>query len=370
MTRRVMDLAGGSEGLAAVPTPNNRVVLSELGVEPDAEAVYLTLVGSGRPMSVDEIVGRAGGLRRRELAVRLRNLEKAGLLVRTGTDRDLFAPVDPSQAFRDTLARQRKELRQAEARVEALTEQFRQVASERDVGYLIDVVAGPEAIMAEISRIERATSHLIRATDRPPYHSGGETDPDEFYLLERGVTAQAVYAREGLEIPGRLGQIQACIAAGEQARVLAEVPVKLLISDDRIATLPLQAGHDLSPTFIVVRRSALLEALIGLFETLWRLAIPIPTLGTNPDLPVMSGGLTPAEQQIMTLLSTGMTDEAIATTIGVSTRTYHRRIQHIMQLAGADTRVQLGIHAQRSGWLKPNLPRRPRHPGAGQHVDG
>ncbi|MFG3552355.1 hypothetical protein [Streptomyces sp. NPDC047725] len=64
--------------------------------------------------------------------------------------------------------------------------------------------------------------------------------------------------------------------SGEQARMLESLPMKLFIVDRRIAMLPapIEPGA-LVNGVMVVRASALLDALVALFETLWERATPI-----------------------------------------------------------------------------------------------
>lgn len=47
----------------------------------------------------------------------------------------------------------------------------------------------------------------------------------------------------------------------------------------------------------------------------------------------------------------GVADKAIASQMGLSRRTVQRHIQHMMELAGATTRMQLAWQAARRGWL-------------------
>lgn len=55
--------------------------------------------------------------------------------------------------------------------------------------------------------------------------------------------------------------------------------------------------------------------------------------------------------KVLSLLVAGVSDKAIATQMGLSRRTVQRRIQHMVALAGATTRMQLVWCAARRGWL-------------------
>jgi len=54
----------------------------------------------------------------------------------------------------------------------------------------------------------------------------------------------------------------------------------------------------------------------------------------------------------MILLLAGLSDDTIGHRLGMSTRTVYRRIKRLMDIVGAETRLQLGWHAARAGWLE------------------
>jgi DNA-binding NarL/FixJ family response regulator len=61
--------------------------------------------------------------------------------------------------------------------------------------------------------------------------------------------------------------------------------------------------------------------------------------------------LSEFDAQILKMLLRGMAESTIAETLNVSRRTVQRSVKGMMSRAGAANRVQLGWHAQRSGWL-------------------
>lgn len=105
---------------------------------------------------------------------------------------------------------------------------------------------------------------------------------------------------------------------------------------------------------MVVRRSAQLQALAGLFEVLWDLAVPVFPRGVTG---VESGSRVEEEQHLIALLTAGMPDEAIARELRTSYRTLQRRVRTLMETCHATTRFQLGVQAERRGWLTGATPR-------------
>ena len=57
------------------------------------------------------------------------------------------------------------------------------------------------------------------------------------------------------------------------------------------------------------------------------------------------------DARIVSLLMTGLTDEAVATHLGTSLRTVQRRVRQLMERTGGRTRMQLGFHVAKHGWL-------------------
>src|SRR5215510_8168668 len=101
-----------------------------------------------------------------------------------------------------------------------------------------------------------------------------EPDPLELERLAAGVAYRVIYAEEVLQVPGRWHDLEAGIAAGEQARVAPHLPVKLTLFDDFAATLPMAdtaAGNGTAArSVVVVHRSPMLDSLAALFEAYWQ----------------------------------------------------------------------------------------------------
>jgi DNA-binding CsgD family transcriptional regulator len=139
-------------------------------------------------------------------------------------------------------------------------------------------------------------------------------------------------------------------AAGEEIRIADALPVKLLIVDREHALMPLTQmlpapgaadGETAGAGALLVREKGLLLALVALFEAEWRRASAVAGTPALDEL----------DARIVSLLMTGLTDEAVAAHLGTSLRTVQRRVRHLMEVTGGRTRMQLGFHVARLGWL-------------------
>lgn len=60
---------------------------------------------------------------------------------------------------------------------------------------------------------------------------------------------------------------------------------------------------------------------------------------------------TEEELTIIRMLAKGLTDEVVAQRVGISKRTYRRRLKAAMRKLGASSRFEAGAAAVRKGWL-------------------
>lgn len=316
--------------------------LRRLGLRDGDVRLYQWLLGTG-PATHGEIAS-ALGLSETDSAATVESLTKAGLVATT--DVDTVAPIEPSTGLQRLTRARESELRAAELAATNAYRQFRRSVWQQSPDDVVEVITAP--YIAERVQLEEAaaTKEVLRF-DSPPYTSQRGPNDLEVENLKRGVAYRCVYARAAVRQPDYYAQnIQPCIAAGEQARVLPDVPVKLSIYDGRLAMVALSdAEMEISRSSLLIRQSSLLDALIGLFESSWRAALPMH-LGTKEP-----SSLRPIERKIIELLASGITDHAIAELLGISRRTLSRNLESLTTRAGVVNRFQLAVYACRNGWI-------------------
>ena len=318
--------------------------LRVLGLSDDEIKVYQHLLRTG-PSSITEldeaVPDRAAGI-----DATLGGLVQAGLARRSGSDHSRYLPVPPDAGLEAMTLRRESELKQARIEVLNAYDEFRRTVHNESTTHLIEVVTG-NAIVERIRQIKGGAQREILAIDSPPYYIGGPNQ-EEIEHLKRGVSYRVVYSPESVEVPGYLTEnILPCVEAGEQARVLPDVPAKLTIIDGSIAFVSMSVRDtDVNRSLLIIRPSSLLTALIGMFELCWRNALPLhASVGAEDDR------LEPIERRLLALLATGAADDTIARTLGISRRTFFRYLERLMNRTGASTRFQLALHAARENWL-------------------
>ncbi|MDI3405126.1 helix-turn-helix domain-containing protein [Streptomyces cavernicola] len=315
-----------------------------LGIGPAAGRAYLALLERApAPLAA---VGAAADLSGAQLTAAYGELVDAGLAGAVGRDGDLAVPVPPAAGL-EILARHRAaELAESRIAVGGAFDSFRRLRLAAHTDDLVEVVTG-EAIGPRIRQAWASAREQIRQLESPPYFPIPGAIDDALATIARGVTQRVVYSRESLEHPGQLATVvEPCVEAGEQARVLDSVPVKLVIIDEAYALVSSSIREsDVHDSMLVVQPCGLLSALVALFEQCWRGALPFHGRTARP------AGLAPADRRLLRLLAGGVADDVIARELGVSRRTLFRRLQILMARLGAANRFQLALQAQRAGWL-------------------
>ncbi|MPY48635.1 helix-turn-helix transcriptional regulator [Streptomyces acidicola] len=254
-------------------------------------------------------------------------------------------PVDPRVAIRALIRRREAESEMLAATAEEMATAYEAGVLREEPARLVEVVSGEGANAARLEELYARAEREVCLFDSPPYLAPRTPQLAlQADLLSRGVAYRAIYAAAALEDPDVLSHAWKMAELGEQARVLPSVPVKLLVIDGSRAMLPLTASAAGGYCAVVVRHSAVTEALQRLFDLAWQQATP---LGQGSD----DGELSEAERALTRLLAAGMKDEAVARHLGVSLRTLRRRTSELQERLGAASRFQLGMRAAQRGWV-------------------
>ena len=160
-----------------------------------------------------------------------------------------------------------------------------------------------------------------------------ETEEQDRRMCQRGVSLKTVVPLSEARRPQVAPYWRRHAALGDQVR-LSEAPLfSLLLLDDTVL-LPLRT--DGPGGALVVRSELLAHLLREAFERIWSLSTPLPPQGQP---------LSDEHRRVLELMQAGWLDEAIARRTGVSVKTVRRRITALQELAGVQSRFQLGMCA-------------------------
>ncbi|MFJ8851389.1 helix-turn-helix domain-containing protein [Streptomyces sp. NPDC102437] len=323
-------------------------MLGAIGLDEIQESTYRALVAVGAA-EVSDLAHRLG-VPESDTERALRRLEQHGLAAQSSARTGRWVAAPPGVALGALLTQQRHELEQAELAAVLLAEEYRADADEPAVHDLVEVVTGASAVSHRFHQLQLGATSEVCAlvTGKPIAVSGMENEAEE-QVATRGVSYRVVIERETLSMPFGILELSTALSRNEQCRVIDRVPTKLVVADGALAMVPL-TGRGAEPAALVVHASGLLESLMGLFEAVWREAMPL-RLGEGNRLQEEDTGPDPTDLEILSLLLAGLTDASVAKQLELGLRTVQRRVKGLMELTGVSTRLQLGWHAYERGWV-------------------
>ena len=340
-------------------------MLEALGLGGAEEAVYTALLAC--PAASAEDLARQTGLDGAESDRILRDLAARGLVAiatEAGTPGTAepgpgrppvrFRLTPPSVALAPLLVEQRNALHVAETAYAQLSEQYRNTAAQT-AGGVVEVVVGVEQVAHRFHQLQCGAQRelLFFMVGAPVAVPREDSEASESSALNRGVDFRVVAAKDYLDSHDIVQEVRAAVTAGVELRLADSLPLKMVVSDRERAMVPLDMSDSGGePSAIVVHRSGLLTALVHLFEREWAHARPMYTSTADAsEEPADDQQPTKEELEVLALLLAGISDRRAASQLGLSIRTVERRVRRLTDLAGGGTRLQLGWHAARAGWL-------------------
>lgn len=319
--------------------------LEILGISESEEQAYrwLLLHPGATARDLSQELGMASGAGPRLME----RLESKGLATHSPEQPRRYIPVSPDIAI-EAIARQHEgEIQRARAAASEMRKEMARTGKGWE--QTIELITNPDAERQIFEQIQRVAQNEVVSLVRPPIlisHLELPYEEDQRTQAEaqrRGVSYRGIVDSEFLALPGAVGRVRGDIASGEELRVFPRLPFKMGLADRRIALIPLNLEQPRAPS-LIVRTSALLDALYALFEILWERAVPISLTGgdviveTEDAAPALPEGAT----ELLPLMAAGLKDKAMAYELGVSSSTLTRRIADLMHSLDVRTRFQLG----------------------------
>jgi sugar-specific transcriptional regulator TrmB/DNA-binding transcriptional ArsR family regulator len=328
-------------------------MLGAIGLDETHESAYRALVSVGAADVPD--LARRLTLGEHDTERALRRLERHGLAAQSSARPGRWVAAPPGVALSALLTQRRHELEKAELTAALLAEEYRAAAAEPAVHDLVEVVVGAAAVSQRFLQIQLGASEEVCAlvTGTPVAVTGTENEAEE-QATGRAVRCRVVLERSVLDEPHGITELSDALGRDEQVRVVDQVPTRLVIADRSLALVPL-TSHTSGPAALVVHASGLLELLSGLFESVWREALPL-RLGSSGVSEEERSAPDGTDLEVLSLLLAGLTDASVAKQLDLGLRTVQRRVKRLMELTGVTTRLQLGWHAYERGWVARERP--------------
>jgi sugar-specific transcriptional regulator TrmB len=247
--------------------------LVRLGLTTYEARAYVTLVR--RDSFTAAQIARTAGLPRQRIYDVLASLVEKGLAsARPGTVVK-YAALAPELAVERLVAGRRAAMealeRDAGDVIGRLGPEFAAGQAHSDPMEYIEVLRDRGAISERFTELQENVKHEILVFTKPPY----ATPPQENVggiAVARTHLARSIYELDVLDDPVHAAAIRQFIEAGEEARFVERVPLKLVIADEATVVVAMQdpmAGSAEDLTIMVVEHPALAQTLKLAFNRVW-----------------------------------------------------------------------------------------------------
>ncbi|GHG38156.1 MULTISPECIES: helix-turn-helix domain-containing protein [Streptomyces] len=251
---------------------------------------------------------------------------------------------------RDRLESRLAETSRAHTALETLAGPFLRARAEPGSDVEVEIVDDPARIrreLADLTKTARGSVHSMATGSVRREEMGLELDRDR-ERVARGVRVQAMYSARVGQVPEMDQHLAARTALGAEIRLSPVVPMNMVLADDSFALLPTDPRDPGSPA-ILARGPGLVRVYRALYAYCWQAATPY---GHREEPDGRGGGvLTEQQRTVLRMLASGIKDEQVARTLGVSLRTVSRLISEVMHELGAASRFEAGVKAARLGLL-------------------
>ena len=316
------------------------------GLGEDAERLYRLLL-SKADASVAQLAAEAA-LAAEQVQARLVELVDSGFATMIADSR--YRAVAPDIVLGGRLASQLATVRTGYEALRELLEIHRTGPGQggRDDRGRWEQVTGAVAIQSRLDQLRDTAEECVRIFVKPPIILPAPDAEAHREVQRRGVRYRLLFDRAVLDTDPHAAYLRQALEWGNEVRFAKGLPVKVLIVDDRAVVIEEPgAGR---PRAIVTANRSIARLALALFEDLWLAAIPAP-VRDGGERASGSADIGADDALLLALLIAGLTVQSIATKLGIGRRAVQRRVRDLMDLAEVDTRIQLGWHAAKNGWV-------------------
>jgi HTH-type transcriptional regulator, sugar sensing transcriptional regulator len=255
-----------------VDAPDLVAQLTSLGLTTYEARAYATLIL--RDSYTAAQVARQAGLPRQRIYDVLGSLVQRGLASARPGPHVKYAAIAPELAVERLLSERRRQLSALELAgssiVEALTPVFQAGQVHTDPLEYIEVLRDRGAINERFGELQAQVKKEILVFTKPPYAKPPQENVEGIEVT-RAHDARSVYESSVFDDSATTEGVRRFVEAGEEARFVERLPLKLVIIDEAIVMFGMEdpvAGAE-ALTIVIVEHPSLAHVLKVAFDAIW-----------------------------------------------------------------------------------------------------
>jgi sugar-specific transcriptional regulator TrmB len=253
-----------------MPASEQRLI--ELGLTSYEAKAYLALVRRDSSGAAD--VARLAKVPRQRIYDVLATLVQKGLAVQRPGPPTKYSAVAPEFAMERLVLARREELdhleRASRELIEQLAPAFAAGQKERDPMDYIEVLRDRNAINERFGELQEGIQNEILVFTKPPYARSPQENVEGLEATRKH-RARSVYEFSALDDAEFIAGVRNFIEAGEEARFVPQLPLKLVIIDETVVMFGMEdpVAGPAELTIVVVEHKALAQVLKVAFDAIW-----------------------------------------------------------------------------------------------------
>ena len=246
--------------------------LTNLGLNGYEARAYVALTERGDCTATD--VARISGLPRQRIYDVLSSLVEKGLASTRPGSVVKYVATEPGQAMEGLVAARRQQLVSLEAQAatvtEALSPLYQAGQLHTDPMQYMEILRDRRAINARFDELQASVQREILVFNKPPYAKRPQENTAGLHVA-RTKEARGIYELSLFDDLAATEGVRRFYQAGEDVRVVPQLPLKLVIIDEAIVMFgmedPVAVSSEL--TIMVVQHPSLARVLKTSFDTYW-----------------------------------------------------------------------------------------------------
>lgn len=136
----------------------------------------------------------------------------------------------------------------------------------------VKVLRTNKNIHENVMQLVRSARESVLVFNKPPYAMSPHQNDEEIKSLEQGISHKCVYEVEGNNLSDFIARLRYFSQAGEQIRIVPELPLKMIIIDSSFVIFNMQHNSFSGPHFtaMMIENSDLAKLLIKTFHIFWQ----------------------------------------------------------------------------------------------------
>src|SRR5919108_2096686 len=246
--------------------------LTQLGLTSYEAKAYLALTRRGSATAAQ--VSRLAGVPRQRIYDVLASLVEKGLASSKPGRVVKYAATAPELALERLLSDHRQQLADLEQSVSTMIEElqpaFQQGQEQTDPLEYIEVLRDRRAVNERFDELQAGIKREILVFTKPPYATPAQENVEGLEVVQSH-TARSIYEFAAFDDPAFTEGVRRFIEAGEDARFVPELPLKLVIIDETIVMFGMEdpVAGSTEMTMVGVDHPSLAKILKVAFETIW-----------------------------------------------------------------------------------------------------